>query len=240
MPPRGIDAAPAGATELPRKILHPCQRWRPEFVYISVDGSGEFADGVLTQLRKLASAVDGTAGITAGEFDGIVLANQRRIFRLLYSLVRDHDTADTLTQECFLRAFRKRHSFRGEASVTTWLVRIATNLARDYSRNQRLAFWRKLFRGSRDQRGETQPIEIPDPMPSPERVLLVREQLESVWAVMEQLPHQQRTAFALRFASDMSLGEIAGVVDLEVGTVKAHLYRAICAVKKGVRGQEKS
>ncbi|MBZ5516716.1 MAG: sigma-70 family RNA polymerase sigma factor [Acidobacteriia bacterium] len=188
----------------------------------------------------MSSALSGIEGIRAEDFERIVRANQQRIFRVLYSLVRDRDAADTLTQECFLRAYRKRHSFRGEANVSTWLVRIAINLARDYGRNQRLAFWRKLFAVSGEDRHGPPAAHIPDPTPSPERVLLAREQLQSVWTAVEQLPQQQRAAFALRFIAEMSLGEIADVMDLEVGTVKAHLFRAVSAIRKGVRGQKES
>ncbi len=201
-------------------------------VYLDMNGSGEIADGALARFSNMATAAGGAEGIAEEEFGGIVAANQRRIFRILYSMVRDHDTADTLTQECFLRAYRKRRSFRGEASVGTWLVRIATNLARDHVRNRRTAFWRKLFQKSSDRHEAPCLLEIPDPAPSPERVALAREQLESVWTAVEQLPQQQRTAFALRFAGDMTLEEIADVMDLEVGTVKAHLFRAVSAIKK--------
>jgi RNA polymerase sigma-70 factor (ECF subfamily) len=216
----------------------PVNLGRGRIVYLSVDGGGETANGVLRQFSDLA-AVGGTERITAEQFSEVVLANQRRIFRLLCSLVRDRDAADTLTQECFLRAYRKRHSFRGEASVNTWLVRIAINLARDHVRNRRLAFWRKLFSSNADERGDPQALEMPDPSPSAERVVLAREQLQSVWTVMEQLPPQQRTAFTLRFVGEMSLEEIAQVMELEVGTVKAHLFRAVSAVRKGVRRQER-
>lgn len=194
----------------------------------------EIAGTALAPYTDLAAAARGIEGISAEEFDGIVLANQQRIFRVLFSLVRDCDTADTLTQECFLRAFKKRQSFRGESSVTTWLVRIATNLARDHARNRRLAFWRKLFAAQPDEHADQRPTEIEDNAPSAERALLAQEQLESVWAVVEQLPRQQRTVFSLRFAGEMSLREIAEVMDLEVATVKAHLFRAVAAVRKQV------
>ena len=200
----------------------------------------EIAGSALPPYTDLASAARGIEDISAEAFDGIVLANQQRIFRVLYSLVRDRDTADTLTQECFLRAYQKRQTFRGEASLTTWLVRIATNLARDHARSRRLAFWRQLFAAQPDERGDQRPAEIKDPAPSPERALLAREQLKSVWAVMEQLPRQQRTVFSLRFAGEMSLREIADVMDLEIATVKAHLFRAVAAVKRRVGGGEAS
>src|SRR5438874_12785786 len=85
------------------------------------------------------------AGLADGEFDALVLNYQQRIYRVLWAVLRDHDGAETLTQECFLRAYKKRHSYRAEAGVYTWLVRIALNLAADYRRNRRAGFWRRLF-----------------------------------------------------------------------------------------------
>src|SRR5207302_11517623 len=75
------------------------------------------------------------AGIGEEEFDALVVNYQRRIYRVLWAVLRDHDGAETLTQECFLRADKKRHSYRAEAGVYTRLVRIALKLAGDYRRN---------------------------------------------------------------------------------------------------------
>ncbi|MFB3920199.1 MAG: RNA polymerase sigma factor [Terriglobia bacterium] len=219
------------------KILCDRNPRRRDFVYTGVDAE-EITGSPLMPYTDLAAAARGLEGISAEEFDGIVLANQQRVFRVLFSLVRDRDAADTLTQECFLRAYRKRQTFRGESSVTTWLIRIAMNLARDHARNRRLAFWRTLFAGHADERAGQPPTEISDPAPSPERAFLAREQLNAVWAAIEQLPRQQRTVFSMRFAGEMSLREIADVMDLEIATVKAHLFRAVAAVKKQVgRGE---
>ena len=95
----------------------------------------------LSMVGKLAT----TEAFSAENFDQLVSLNQRRIYRLLISLLRDPDAADTLTQECFLKAYTSRSSFRGECSVETWLYRIAVNLARDHVRNRRVAFWKRLF-----------------------------------------------------------------------------------------------
>ncbi len=188
----------------------------------------------LTRPKVLASTAAAPAGITREEFDGVVRAHQRRIYRVLLGLVRDPDAADTLTQECFLRAFKKRKSFRGEASVGTWLVQIAVNLARDYGRSRRIAFWRRLF-------GQAKPEEaaaadqMADARASPERALVAREELEAVWSVVGALSPQQRAAFVLRFAEEMTLEEVAVAMALEVGTVKAHLARAVGAVRRRLK-----
>jgi RNA polymerase sigma-70 factor (ECF subfamily) len=177
-------------------------------------------------------------GLATEEFDGIVRAHQRRIYRVLLGLVRDTDAADTLTQECFLRAYRKRKSFRGESSVGTWLVRIAVNLAADHGRSRRNAFWRRLF-GREKNTDVAAPAQaaddLPDPRASPERQLVAREEVRAVWLAADELSAQQRAIFVLRFAEEMTLEEIAQAMALKVGTVKAHLARALGRVRKRLK-----
>jgi RNA polymerase sigma-70 factor (ECF subfamily) len=178
-----------------------------------------------------------TRRLEPGDFDWIVRQHQKQIYRVLLLLVRDPDTADTLTQECFLRAFRKHDSFRGESGLATWLVRIAINLAYDYSRNRRWAFWRRLARADKPEM-----VQVPATQLSAEQVLIAREQVAAVWSAVEKLSRRQKTAFILRFAEEMSLEEVALAMNLGVGTVKAHLSRAIDAVRNscnrpGRRGQ---
>jgi RNA polymerase sigma-70 factor, ECF subfamily len=165
--------------------------------------------------------------IASGDFDRIVRENQQRICRVLTLLLRNPDDADCLTQECFLRAFSSRSKFRGDSSVGTWLVRIAINLANDHARNRRLAFWKRLQRG-------TETAEVGDPGPTPEQLFLARERARIVREAANRLAPQQRTAFLLRFGEEMSLEEVAAAMDLEVGTVKAHLFHATRAVRRDV------
>jgi len=163
--------------------------------------------------------------VSSERFGEIIQQNQRRVYRVIFLLVRDHEVADTLTQECFLRAYRKRATFRGECRLDTWLLRIAVNLVRDQGKSRRAQFWRKLV-GLEDEESESAPSRIASEQISPERQLLVREELQAVWDVAASLSEQQRTIFLLRFAEDMSLAEIASVLRLKTGTVKAHLFRA--------------
>src|SRR5689334_12965419 len=82
--------------------------------------------------------------ISSANFEEIMRQHQRRVYRVIFLLVRDADTADTLTQECFLRAYKKRASFRGECRIETWILRIAVNLVRDHGKNRRVSFWKRL------------------------------------------------------------------------------------------------
>jgi RNA polymerase sigma-70 factor, ECF subfamily len=173
----------------------------------------------------------GAKGIAAEAFDALVRRHQRQIYRILLLELRDTDAAETLTQECFLRAYAKRGGFRGEASVGTWLIRIALNLALDHLKSRRLAFWRLLGRARREQ-DPAWDAALPAPDPHPERRIIAREQLAAVWAKVERLPSRQRNCFLLRYVEEMPVGEIARAMQLEVGTVKAHLARAVGAVRR--------
>jgi RNA polymerase sigma-70 factor (ECF subfamily) len=174
-------------------------------------------------------------GMTAlDDFTPLVQWHQQRIYRVLLGMVRDPDAAQTLTQECFLKAYQKRASFRGEASVGVWLLKIAVNLARDHRRS-RLREFRHRLSSSADE-VENLGQRLPDPHASQERVLLGREEVAGVWSAVETLSPQQRAVFVLRFVEEMSLEEIAEATSLKVGTVKTHLFRAVHAIRQQLKG----
>jgi RNA polymerase sigma-70 factor (ECF subfamily) len=168
----------------------------------------------------------GIPSIEPEDFDWIVSEHQKQIYRIVLFMVRDADTAEILTQECFLRAFRNRGSFRGESSPATWLIRIAINLAQDHNRNRRWAFWRKLTRTDR-----IEAMAVLDAHRSPEQSMIDRESLGAIQAAVEKLPPRQKTVFLLRFIEDMTPEAIAKAMDLEIGTVKTHLFRAVKTIR---------
>jgi len=189
----------------------------------------EYTKGFCALDLALTDIADGDmeiCRIETEDFDGIVARHQKQIYRILLCMVRDADVADTLTQECFLRAFRKRRSFRGESSLSTWLVRIAINLAHDQNRSRRWAFWRKLERPER-----MDAIQTADAHQSPEQILMKRESMNAIRSAVEKLPERQKTVFLLRYIEDMPLEAIAEAMGLKLGTVKSHLFRGIEAVK---------
>ena len=169
----------------------------------------------------------GTAG--ASEFDVLVQTYRPRVFRFLLASLRDRETAENLTQDCFLHAYRARDQFRGESSRTTWLMQIAINLVRKHESNSRLKFWRRALRPG------LSPADLRDWLPdrqvSPEAAVLAREQVDGIWSVVMELTERQRTVFLLRFVEEMDLLEIAGATGMKEGTVKTHLFRALQAVR---------
>lgn len=166
------------------------------------------------------------------DFDALVEAHRPRIFRFLLASLRDRDAAENLTQDCFVRAYKARAQFRGDAAETTWLMQIAANLVRDHEGSGRLKFWRRNLRSDLDVSEVSD--WVPDQQRSPEALASAREQVRAVWNAAANLSERQRTVFLLRFVEDMNLLEIAAVTGMKEGTVKAHLFRALQAVRASV------
>jgi RNA polymerase sigma-70 factor, ECF subfamily len=173
--------------------------------------------------------------LAAEEFSTVVTKHRPQIFRFLLASTRDVDLAETLTQECFLKAHRNWGSFRGDSTAMTWLMRIAINLQKDHWRNRRMQFWRHTRTNSVDL------DEASDWLPSGERSveqhLLAKEQVGRVWESVKGLSERQRTVFLLRYVEEQELSEIARTTGLSEGTVKAHLSRALGRVRAELGGK---
>ena len=89
------------------------------------------------------NTADHTARTSPEAFDELLAVHRPRIFRFAFASLRDRDAAESVTQDCFLRAYQAWPQFRGDASVQTWLTRIAINLIRDATRNRRFQFWKR-------------------------------------------------------------------------------------------------
>ena len=178
----------------------------------------------------------GTAAeLAAQEFTCVVERHRPQIFRFLLASTRDVDLAETLTQECFLKAHRNWGSFRGESSALTWLMRIAINLQKDHWRNRRMQFWRQTRTNSVDLDEASE--WLPSGERSAEQKLLAKEQVKRVWQSVKGLSERQRTVFLLRFVEEQELSEIALATGLSEGTVKAHLSRALGRVRAELGGK---
>lgn len=170
------------------------------------------------------------------DFDGVVQRYWPRILRFLLGAVQDPDVAETLTQDCFLKAYRNRAAFRGDSTLNTWLMSIAVNLVRDRVRTRRFQFWRKAERSAVDSEliGEW----LPDPNVSPEQRALINEEIQAVWDATRNLSEKQRTVFLLRFVEDLDILEIAKATSLSESAVNVHLFRAVRAIRKQVRNPQ--
>jgi len=164
------------------------------------------------------------------DFDGLVNKYRPRIFRFILASLRNRESAENLTQECFVKAYKAREQFRGAASIPTWLLQIAANLVRDHESSGRLKFWRRALTVDLTDVMDV----IPDRQLSPESMLSVKQEVEGIWRAAAKLPERQRTVLLLRFVEDLNLLEIAEVTGLKLGTVKTHLFRAIESVRRAL------
>lgn len=187
---------------------------------------------VSTELPQLARA---ESVLELADFDEVVRLYRPRIFRFLMASLADRDAAESLTQDCFFKAYNARHQFRGDSSLGTWLTRIALNLVRDHLRSRRMRFWQR----TRDTALDIVDIGdwVPDGASSPEAMVLQRERVREIWQAVEKLSRQQRTVFILRFVEELELSEIAETTGMNTSTVKSHLYRALRIVRERASGK---
>jgi RNA polymerase sigma-70 factor (ECF subfamily) len=179
------------------------------------------------------NTADHTARTGPEPFDELVAIHRPRIFRFAFASLRDRDAAESVTQDCFLRAYQAWSQFRGDSSVQTWLTRIAINLIRDAARSRRFQFWKRAQDAAvlADVSGNF----IPDAGSSPEQRLSAKQQVEAVWKAMDDLSPSQRTVFLLHFMEEMDIAGIEAATGITNATIRVHLSRAVSVVRKKLR-----
>jgi RNA polymerase sigma-70 factor, ECF subfamily len=163
-----------------------------------------------------------------GAFGLLVERFQRKIYRIAFAIVRDDAEADTITQDTFVQAYTHLSSFQGRSEFETWLTRIAINRSRDSLRRRRFL---RFFSSSDDENREGW-IEPVDDRPDPEREFMAHQLRSAIESAERKLSAQQQVIFRLRHYEDRSLEEIAELLGLRSGTVRAHLFRAIHKIRK--------
>lgn len=164
---------------------------------------------------------DGTA------FDELVRRNQDRIYNLACRMLGSREDALDLTQEVFVRAYGAIHGFRGASQVSTWMYRIAVNLARNRLRDRGRKG--RNMGESLDQLRESAPAMAEQATASPvtPRDTAERAELaEALQQCLNELPETYRTVFVLRTVDELRYDEIAEVLDIPSGTVKSRLNQA--------------
>jgi len=170
-------------------------------------------------------------------FDDIVHRYRERIFRRVFGMLKDHEDAEEVTQDTFLRARRGLESFRGDAAFSTWLYQIATNLA-----HNRYWFWWRRRRHAAVSLDAVISADadltlaevLPDEQPDPGEEMVTQELLERVEAAMKVISPSHREILTLRNVRNLSYEEIAARLDLSLGTVKSRIARAREALKEAM------
>jgi len=163
------------------------------------------------------------------DIDQLVHRYGARLLRFVAFSIGDQDLAQSIVQDCFMKAYNARENFRGDCSVQTWLNRIALNIILDHQRTQKFRFWRS-FRKTAVDITEIASI-LPSEASTPEKELLRQERAAQVAKALESLSFNQRTIFLMHFQEGMTMPEISSAIDMSVNTVKTHLHRAVKAVR---------
>jgi RNA polymerase sigma-70 factor (ECF subfamily) len=156
----------------------------------------------------------------------------------------DHEQAQDITQEAFLKVLRNINWFKGESEFSTWLYRIIFNTYLD-SRKKRLK-WGHIFsfwRIKKDKGGSGKEVleELPDKneIKNPLNVLQTKYFDQEIQKALYLLPEKQRIIFQLKVKNEMSIKEIAKITGSAPGTVKSHLFRATRALQKTLNDWKK-
>ena len=161
-------------------------------------------------------------------FDRIVVRYRKDVYRIAYRMTANHEDADDVAQETFVRAFRALGSFRGDASLKTWLFRIAMNLSVNVGRRRQSA------------RTEVRDLDLLPQRsaglapPTDERRLLAAEEATRVRGAVAGLPPRQKQVVLLRMYEEMAFQEIAEVLDCPIGTAKANFFHAMNNLRKAL------
>jgi RNA polymerase sigma-70 factor (ECF subfamily) len=153
---------------------------------------------------------------------------QRKIFRVALAIVRDEVEADTITHDSFVQAYTHLARFQGRSEFETWLTRIAINRSRDLLRRRKFV---SLFTGSDDDEERKFAYEPVDERPDAEREIMAQQLGIAIERAELKLSAQQKVIFRLRHYEDRSLEDIAELLGLAAGTVRAHLFRAIHKIR---------
>jgi len=136
--------------------------------------------------------------------------HSKSIFGILLALTKSRTLADDLTQETFIRAFRKYDQFRQDGPIRPWLARISVNLARSHYRKLK---WQTLF-GQVPERASDATAETP---------ILRSERQQELWQAVCKLPHKNREVILLHYYAELPLKEAAETLDIPLGTCKSRL-----------------
>jgi len=169
-------------------------------------------------------------GVKQGDeasFELLLQRYRRPLCHFLNRMVRDAAQAEDLAQEVFLRVYRARREYEPSAKFTTWLFRIATNLALNSLRDSRHRQSEvSLDAPAESQDGSEMPFEVPDGAPVVEEQLVERDRVEVVRRAIFALPEKQRAAVLLHKYQELDYDEIARILGCSVSALKSLLFRA--------------
>ncbi|HLK56113.1 MAG TPA: sigma-70 family RNA polymerase sigma factor [Chthonomonadaceae bacterium] len=170
-------------------------------------------------------------------FDKLVRAYEKRVYNLAYRLSGHYDEANDISVDAFMRVFQALKLFRGDANFSTWLFRIVTNVyldRRKRTRNKQHLSLEEYIELEENSVAR----QIEDPSPTPGEAAEQRERHDVLQSAIASLPDYQRAMIVLYHTEGLSYEEIAGVMELPIGTVKSRLNRARLVLREKLEPQK--
>lgn len=186
---------------------------------------GVMAEPLLAERSETASIPD---------FETWMVSEQRRVYSICQRMLQDRDEADSASQDVFLKAFQalKKADAKALEDPARWLTRIAVNTCLDRLRSRKWLFWRR--RPAPEDEGTILDMAASQ-APDPGDQYFAGQIQARLETALGGLSERQRTVFLLRHFEDMSLEEIGTALGLDVGTVKAHMFRAVTKLRGELR-----
>jgi RNA polymerase sigma factor (sigma-70 family) len=201
-------------------------------------GSGRGKDPSPSKQQLDSRAEDAVLirGALAGKqdaFRGIMAKYHDNIATLLHRMIRSNDEVEDLTQEAFIKAFASLANYSNEYAFSTWLYKIATNNCIDHIRKRKLPTF-SIDKPIESKDGDYG-YEIPDSSYEPDRSIISRQRTQMLEEAIASLPLKYRTVIMMRHSDEMDYQDIADELNVPIGTVKAHIFRAREMLNKALR-----
>ena len=235
----GHEAQPSGRDGVPEdmatlvlnnSVLGACPEIRPE----SRPGPGSAPVAALDPVGDAAIMLRVAEGDESG-FNYLVEKHHRAMIHFLFRMVRNQAIAEELAQEVFLRVYRSRESYRAEAKFTTWLYRIATNLAVNNARDtRRERTAHPLYLDAPDPESGATP-DVADDEPTAEQRLMRDARMRAIRTHVMDLPERQRMAVVMHKYQGMDYRQIAEVLKLSESATKSLLFRAYQTLRETLK-----
>ena len=157
-------------------------------------------------------------------YDRLMKKYYQMIHNLIFRMIYKKEDVEDLTQEAFIKAFNSLEKFDRQFSFATWICKIATNNSIDYLRKKKLSTFSIDKEIASDE--DNMQFEIPDSNFIPDRNILDSERKKVLEKAIESLPEKYRQVIILRHKEEMDYEDIAEKLNLPLGTIKAHIFRA--------------
>lgn len=149
---------------------------------------------------------------------------ERSLYFHIRKMIREQELVEDLVQEVFMKAFHNLSTYSNEYAFSTWLYRIATNHTIDYLRKKKLKTL-SIDQPYKTRDGEME-MQLPDTNFSTDEPVIKKERKNIVQDAIQNLPEKYKVVIEMRHMEEKSYQEIADILDLPLGTVKAHIFRA--------------